>query len=120
MQGSTKILIWIGGVALAVLLGYAVTQVGPGSGSGASLGMGGMQRTGYYTDRDLREVDFSALTEEQKQEVLDHANGGRCTCGCGMGLAQCVATDSTCPLRNSNIERIRSLKVAALVQQETG
>ena len=117
VQGSTKILIWIGGVALAVLLGYAVTQVGPGSGPNASLGTGGgrMQRTGYFTDRDLREVDFSGLTEEQKQEVLDDANEGRCTCGCGMGLAQCVATDSTCPLRNSNIERIRSL-----VQQETG
>ncbi|MFB3142442.1 MAG: hypothetical protein ACE1Z2_06500, partial [Acidobacteriota bacterium] len=64
---------------------------------------------------DLREVDFSALTGEQKQEVLDQANEARCTCGCGLTLAQCVATDSTCPLRNSNIERIRSL-----VQQETG
>ena len=114
-QGSTKILIWIAGVALAVLLGYAVTQVGPGSGSGPSLGQGEMQRTSYYTDRDLREVDFSALTEEQKHEVLDHANEARCTCGCGLTLAQCVATDSTCPLRNSNIERIRSL-----VQQKTG
>ncbi len=115
MRGSTKVLIWIAGVALAVLLGYAVTQMGPGSGSGASLGTGVMQRTGYYTDRDLREVDFSALTGEQKQEVLDQGNEARCTCGCGMSLAQCVATDSTCPLRNSNIERIRSL-----VQQETG
>jgi hypothetical protein len=115
LQGSTKILIWIGGVALAVFLGYAVTQMGPGSVFGPSLGTGGMQRTGYYTDRDLSEVDFSALTEEQKKEVLDLANEGRCTCGCGLGLAQCVATDSTCPLRNSNIERIRSL-----VQQETG
>ena len=109
VQGSTKLLIWIGGVALAVLLGYAMTQVGPGSGSGPSLGMGGIQGTGYYTDRDLREVDFSALTAEQKPEVLDHANEARCTCGCGMNLAQCVATDSTCPLRNSNIERIWSL-----------
>ncbi len=113
--GSTKILIWIGGVALALLLGYAVTQMGPGGGSNASLGTGGVQRTGYFTDRDLREVDFSGLTEEQKQEVLDHANEGRCTCGCGMGLAQCVATDSTCPFRNANIERIR-----ALVQEESG
>ncbi len=115
MQGPTKILIWIAGVALAVLLGYAVTHMGPGSGSGPSLGTGGMLRTGYYTDRDLREVDFSALTGEQKQEVLDQANEARCTCGCSLGLAQCVATDSTCPLRNSNIERIRSL-----VQQESG
>ena len=109
MQGSTKIWVWIAGVALAVLLGYAVTQMGPGGDSGPSLGMGGLQRTGYYTDRDLREVDFSALTGEQKQEVLDQGNEARCTCGCGMSLAQCVATDSTCPLRNSNIERIRSL-----------
>ncbi len=116
VQGSAKILIWIGGVALAVLLGYAVTQMGTGSGTGPSLTSSrGLQRTGYYTDRDLREVDFSALTGEQKQEVLDHANEARCTCGCGLSLAQCVATDSTCPLRNSNIERIRSL-----VQQESG
>jgi len=115
VRGSTKIFIWIGGVALAVFLGYVVTQMGPGSGSNTSLGTRGMLTTGYYTDRDLREVDFSALTEEQKEEVLDQANEGRCTCGCGMALAQCVATDSTCPFRNANIERIR-----ALVQEETG
>jgi hypothetical protein len=29
--------------------------------------------------------------------------------GCGMTLAQCVATDSTCPVREDNITRIRRI-----------
>jgi hypothetical protein len=33
----------------------------------------------------------------------------RCPCGCGLGLAQCVATDSTCPIREENIERIKKM-----------
>ena len=37
------------------------------------------------------------------------ANLARCTCGCGMTLAQCVATDSTCPVREGNIERIKTM-----------
>ncbi len=116
-QRSKKILILIGGITAAVLLGYGVTQMGPGNSSVRSTPttFGGLQATGYYTEADLGEVDFSVLTEAQQKKVLDDINEARCTCGCNLTLAQCVATDSTCPLRNSNIERIRSL-----VLQESG
>ena len=62
-----------------------------------------------YNERAIRVVDFSSLTASQKRAALVEANNARCTCGCGMGLAQCVATDSTCPIREPNIDRIRTM-----------
>ena len=109
---------WIGGITVAALLGYGVVQMGgPGNSSVSSNtpSFGGLLGTGYYTEADLGEVDFSVLTEAQKKKVLEDINRAMCTCGCNLNLAQCVATDSTCPLRNSNIERIRSV-----VRQESG
>ena len=117
-QLSKKILMWIGGITVAALLGYGVVQMGGPGNSSVSLStpsFGGLLGTGYYTEADLGEVDFSVLTEAQKKKVLEDINRAMCTCGCNLNLAQCVATDSTCPLRNSNIERIRSL-----VRQESG
>ena len=67
-----------------------------------------------YTERHLSDVDFTSLTAEQKRAALVEANTGRCTCGCGMGLAQCVATDTTCPLRTGNITKIRGMVQKAL------
>jgi hypothetical protein len=67
-----------------------------------------------YTERQLIDVDFTSLTSEQKRSALIEANADRCTCGCGMGLAQCVATDTTCPLRTGNITRIRGMVQKAL------
>ena len=109
---------WIGGITVAALLGYGVVQMGGAGNSSVSSNtpsFGGLLGTGYYTEADLGEVDFSVLTEAQKKKVLEDINRALCTCGCNLTLAQCVATDSTCPLRNSNIERIRSL-----VRQESG
>jgi hypothetical protein len=62
-----------------------------------------------YGEREIKVVDFSGLDRKQKQSALEAANAARCTCGCGMTLAQCVATDSTCPIRESNVEKIRTL-----------
>jgi len=62
-----------------------------------------------YNERAIRVVDFSSLSAAQKRTALVTANSARCDCGCGMGLAQCVATDSTCPIREPNIERIRAM-----------
>lgn len=62
-----------------------------------------------YTDRDIKVVNFSSLDSKQKKTALEAANQARCTCGCGMTLAQCVATDSTCPLREGNIGRIEAM-----------
>ena len=68
-----------------------------------------------YTDRDIRVVDFSGLSRTEKNAALKDANDARCTCGCGLTLAQRVATDPMCPIRDDNIRRI-----ARLVEQYRG
>ena len=67
-----------------------------------------------YNERDLTDIDFTSLNAQQKRAALVEANGDRCTCGCGMALAQCVATDMTCPVRSGNITKIRGMVQKAL------
>ena len=62
-----------------------------------------------YGDAEIKVIDFSGLDTTQKRAALEAANAARCTCGCGMTLAQCVATDSTCPVREDNIAQIRKI-----------
>ena len=62
-----------------------------------------------YGDAEIKVIDFSGLDATQKRSALEAANAARCTCGCGMTLAQCVATDSTCPIRETNVEKIKNL-----------
>ncbi len=66
-----------------------------------------------YDEEDIAVVNFSDLTASEKRGALQAANRARCTCGCGMTLAQCVSTDMTCPVRDRNIEEIRGLVRAA-------
>ena len=90
---SGGILKW-GGVLVAIgLMGYCINQT-----SGVA-----------YGEDDILVVDFSSLTDTQKRTALREANAARCTCGCGMTLAQCVSTDMTCPVRTPNIERIKTI-----------
>jgi hypothetical protein len=84
---------WIVAAGAAGLVVYGLSQV-----SGVA-----------YNEDAIRVVDFSSLTSRQKRAALQEANNARCTCGCGMGLAQCVATDSTCPIRDRNIDTIKSM-----------
>ena len=72
-----------------------------------------------YTEKDIRVVDFSLLDSTQRRTALEAANEARCVCGCGMTLAQCVATDSTCPLRDGNIDRIQAMVVKASASRPT-
>ena len=67
-----------------------------------------------YNERDLTDIDFTSLNAEQKRAALVEANADRCTCGCGMALAQCVATDMSCPVRSGNITKIRGMVQKAL------
>ena len=62
-----------------------------------------------YGEDDIGVVNFSELAPTEKRTALEAANSARCTCGCGMTLAQCVATDMTCPVREDNIQRIRTM-----------
>ena len=84
---------WIAGLGVVVLLGYLLLE------------FGGVA----YGEEALSAINFSDLTSSQKRRALKDANQARCTCGCGMTLAQCVATDSTCPIRTSNIDRIKAM-----------
>jgi hypothetical protein len=67
-----------------------------------------------YGERQLTAIDFTSLNSDQKRAALVEANADRCTCGCGMTLAQCVATDMTCPVRETNITKIRGMVQKAL------
>jgi hypothetical protein len=62
-----------------------------------------------YDDRAIGVVNFSDLSAKGRKAALKAANDARCSCGCGLGLAECVSTDKSCPIRESNIERIRSM-----------
>jgi hypothetical protein len=88
-----RALTWGGVVGLVGLLVYGATRM-----SGVA-----------YGEDAIGVVNFSALNADQKRTALQAANRARCTCGCGMTLAECVSTDSTCPVRDGNIERIRTM-----------
>jgi hypothetical protein len=87
----SRLITWITIAGVVGLVGYGLSQLSNVA----------------YTDQDIKVVDFSSLDARQKRSALEAANQARCTCGCGMTLAQCVATDSTCPVREGNIDRIR-------------
>jgi hypothetical protein len=84
---------WTIGIALAGVIVYALGQT-----AGVA-----------WDEEDIAVVDFSSLTPTARRDTLRRANRERCTCGCGMNLAQCVATDMTCPVRDKNIDAIRTM-----------
>jgi hypothetical protein len=84
---------WIAVIAGIVLVVYAISQ---------NAGVA-------FDETDIAVVSFSGLTSGEKRTALQAANRARCTCGCGMSLAQCVATDMTCPVRDRNIESVRTM-----------
>jgi hypothetical protein len=79
--------------------------------AGVALLVWGLSRASgvAYTERDIAVVSFSALTSGERRSALQAANRERCSCGCGMTLARCVSTDMTCPLRERNIQSIRTM-----------
>jgi len=88
-----KAIKWIAVVGFVALIVYLAAQ------------FGGIA----YGEDAIHAVNFSDLSASQKRRALRNANQARCTCGCGMTLAQCVATDSTCPIREGNVDRIRTM-----------
>ena len=58
-------------------------------------------------------LDVSALNDKQHNWLMKKTNRIRCTCGCGMTLAQCINTDMTCPVRNRNIQQAKKLSSEA-------
>ena len=97
---SSNLLTWIVAAGAVALVIYGVSQM-------SSIA---------YSEKDLSVVDFSDLSSKQKRTALEAANTARCTCGCGMTLAQCVATDMSCPVRDRNIDRLKTIVQEARVQ----
>jgi len=91
--GRSRVLTWMIAAAVLGLAGYGLSQM-------SNIA---------YGEAEIKVIDFSGLDATQKRGALEAANAARCTCGCGMTLAQCVATDSTCPVREDNITRIRRI-----------
>ena len=65
-------------------------------------------------DEVLQGLAFQILHDDEGHpivfaDVIDCADVGMVQGGCGLGLAECVSTDKTCPIRESNIERIRTM-----------
>ncbi len=106
-RGSKKrprrgaLLTWIVVAGVLGLVGYGISQMS----------------TIAYSEDDIRVVNFSGLDEEQKTAALEEANRARCPCGCALGLAQCVATDPMCPIREENIERIKGMVRVAMTSK---
>jgi hypothetical protein len=84
---------WTIGLALVGGIGYVVSQ---------SAGVA-------FDEKAIGVVNFSDLSKTGKKTALRAANAARCSCGCGLGLAECVSTDKTCPIRDGNIERIKTM-----------
>jgi hypothetical protein len=84
---------WIVALALVAGVGYLVSQ----------------SSDVPFNERAIGVVNFSDLSPKGRKAALKAANDARCSCGCGLGLAECVSTDKTCPIRESNIERIRGM-----------
>lgn len=97
IRRAKKTLVWLAGLSAVGAMGYLFTT---------SSGV-------RYDEDDIAVVDFTDLDQAQKRTALRAANAAQCTCGCGLTLAQCVATDSTCPIRTTNIDRIKAMVVQA-------
>ena len=56
------------------------------------------QRQNAANVLELPDVDFSRLTEKQKQEARRRLNTESCTCGCKLTMAECRINDTSCPI----------------------
>jgi hypothetical protein len=99
-RAARKRVKWAVGLAAVGLIGYGIFQT-----------------AGFPFDADdLSIVDFTVLSASEQRTALRAANGARCSCGCGMTLAQCVVTDMTCPVRERNIDRLKTIVKDAKAQ----
>jgi hypothetical protein len=92
-SAAPKLVKWIVAATVLGAIGYGVSQM-------SNIA---------YGEREIKVIDFSGLESAKKREVLEAANTARCNCGCGMTLAQCIATDSTCPVRETNVDKLKAM-----------
>ena len=53
---------------------------------------------GTVGDHEAPGIDFTGLTQKQRNWYLSQATGITCTCGCGQDLLECRRDDATCPI----------------------
>jgi hypothetical protein len=53
---------------------------------------------GTVGDHETPGIDFSGLTQKQRNWYLTQAVGITCSCGCGQDLLECRRDDATCPI----------------------
>lgn len=92
-SAAPKLVKWIVAATVLGAIGYGVSQM-------SNIA---------YGEREIKVIDFSGLESAKKREVLEAANTARCNCGCGMTLAQCIATDSSCPIRETNVDKLKAM-----------
>ena len=64
--------------------------------------------------RELPDVDFKGLTEDQKHAALKWMNSQMCTCACKLTIAQCRINDSDCATSRQLAEKIvRQVRVGS-------
>ena len=69
---------------------------------------------------ELPDVDFSALTPDQKRAALKRMNSESCTCGCGLTIAECRVNDTECDVSKGLAAKIvKEVKEGRAGSQET-
>ena len=73
----------------------------------AAVAYGAMQMSGVaYGDNELGVINFSALSSSEKRVALRAANSARCTCGCGLTVAQCLVNDTSCDVSKGMAKKV--------------
>ncbi len=65
-------------------------------------------KTKFYENFPGMEME-SSLTDIQKKWAINKANQERCSCDCGYTLASCLKMDLDCPLRESNLTKVKEI-----------
>jgi len=63
-----------------------------------------MANAAYATE--IPGVSLSKLTAKQKEEALKQLNSEKCTCGCGLTLAQCRINDPSCKVSQPAAQKV--------------
>ncbi len=65
-------------------------------------------KTKFY--EDFPGMDTAAsLPNDKRKQVINKANQERCSCDCGYTLASCLKVDLNCPLRESNLTKVKEM-----------
>lgn len=76
------------------------------------------EKTKFYEDFPGMETAAS-LSESARKKIIDKSNLERCSCECGYTLASCLKVDLGCPLRESNISKVKGMVTEAKTRKNS-